>query len=167
MGSSWARDWTCVHCIVRWILNPWTTRVVPGSLDMRFSLEGTLQKHSELFFSTEPTQEQWRYILNFYQKISLWLKTFTPTTALTSNCPLEEGKKVKAIRNGSKENSWSHHCFDNILNCDKALITAVSQFLASESGSYLLVWFETTPEQLMMPHVKLWKTFYLADILSL
>ena len=25
MGSSWTRDWTCVLCIGRWILNHWTT----------------------------------------------------------------------------------------------------------------------------------------------
>ena len=26
MGSSWIRDWTCIPCIVRQILNQWTTR---------------------------------------------------------------------------------------------------------------------------------------------
>ena len=28
--SSQTRDWTCVPCIGRWILNHWTTREVPG-----------------------------------------------------------------------------------------------------------------------------------------
>ena len=28
--SSLTRDWTCVPCIARWILNHWTTREVPG-----------------------------------------------------------------------------------------------------------------------------------------
>ena len=32
--------------IGRWILNHWTTREVPGRLDRRFSLEGTLKKPS-------------------------------------------------------------------------------------------------------------------------
>ena len=26
VGSSWSRDWTCIPCIGRWILNHWTTR---------------------------------------------------------------------------------------------------------------------------------------------
>ena len=26
VGSSWTRDWTCVPCISRWVLNHWTTR---------------------------------------------------------------------------------------------------------------------------------------------
>ena len=29
VGSSWARDRTCVPCIARWILNHWTTREAP------------------------------------------------------------------------------------------------------------------------------------------
>ena len=28
-ASSWAKDWTHVLCIGRWILNPWTTKEVP------------------------------------------------------------------------------------------------------------------------------------------
>ena len=32
MGSSWTRDWTCVPCIGRQILNLWTTREAPASL---------------------------------------------------------------------------------------------------------------------------------------
>ena len=30
VGSSWTRDWTCVPCVGRQILNQWTTREVPG-----------------------------------------------------------------------------------------------------------------------------------------
>ena len=29
VGSSQIRDWTCVPCIIRWILNHWITREVP------------------------------------------------------------------------------------------------------------------------------------------
>ena len=29
-GSSWPRDWTCVACVGRWILNHWTTTAVPN-----------------------------------------------------------------------------------------------------------------------------------------
>ena len=38
VGSSRTRDWTCVPCVGRWILNHWTTREVLLSLFFLFSI---------------------------------------------------------------------------------------------------------------------------------
>ena len=39
--SSLTRDWTCITCIGRWILNHWTTRKSPPTFFKSFSEEGS------------------------------------------------------------------------------------------------------------------------------
>ena len=51
--SSWTRDWTCDPCIVRWILNCWTTRKAPSLLIYFSSINGHKPSCGLLFFHLE------------------------------------------------------------------------------------------------------------------